>query len=72
MWMSRGHTEKEIRPQGGSNVRTKLLVQANDQHLGDWQGWKTVVKPRRKAERNRPKGWGTRAGPGGAGGAAGI
>ena len=57
---------------GGSNVRTKLLVQANDQHLGDWQGRKTVVKPRRKAERNRPRGWGTHAGPGGAGGAAGI
>ena len=28
----------------GSNSRTKLLVQANDQQLGDWQGWKKVVK----------------------------
>lgn len=57
---------------GGSNSRTKLVVQANDHQLGDWQGWKKVVKPRSKAERNRPRGWGTDAGPGGAGGAAGI
>ena len=35
----------------GSNSRTKLLVQANDQQLGDWQGWKKVVKPRSKVER---------------------
>ena len=72
-WVSRGHIEKEIRPQvWGSNVRTKLLIQANDQQLGDWQGWKKVVKPRSKAERNRQRGWGTDAGPGGAGRAAGI
>lgn len=55
---------KEIRPQVlGSNVRPKLPVQADDQQLGDLQGWRNVVKPGSNAERRQPEQLGHRCWP---------